>query len=156
MKPLQQKQPNLRTTAQNKRIHFLLSFLNIEDMKPNLALEYSNGRTSRTSELTFIEAQNMIRGLERVMNGERDVKPAYSSELDRKRKGVIKAIFKWYENQSRQVSMEYVKATACRAAGVDNFNKISASSLTRIYAEFCRKQRVQETMKSLHVDVGSN
>jgi hypothetical protein len=125
-------------------------------MKPNLALEYSNGRTSRTSELTFIEAQNMIRGLERVMNGERDVKPVYSSELDRKRKGVIKAIFKWYENQSRQVSMAYVKATACRAAGVDNFNKISVSSLTRIYAEFCRKQRVQETMESLHVDVGSN
>lgn len=155
MKPLQ-KQPNLRTSAQNKRIHFLLSFLNIEDMKPNLALEYSNERTSRTSELTFIEAQNMIRGLERVMNGERDVKPAYSSELDRKRKGVIKAIFKWYENQSRQVSMEYVKATACRAAGVDNFNKISSSSLTRIYAEFCRKQRVQETMESLHVDVSAN
>ena len=32
------KQQNLRTSAQNKRIHFLLSFLNIEDMKPNLAL----------------------------------------------------------------------------------------------------------------------
>ena len=42
--------------------------------------------------------------------------------------------------------MEYVKAVACRAAGKDRFNDISLGELTRIYAEFCRKQETVGAM----------
>ena len=61
-------------------------------------------------------------------------------ELDRKRKGVIRAIFRWLELRGVNASMEYVKAIACRAAKRDRFNDISLGELTRVYAEFCRKQ----------------
>jgi len=68
-------------------------------------------------------------------------------ELDRKRKGLIKAIYSWFELQGKVPTMNYVKGVACRAAGVNSFNNISPSALTRLYAEFCRKQKAVEAMK---------
>lgn len=137
------KTQNLRTNSQNRRLFGLFSSLGIDDdMRGELVYNYTNGRTTHSSELSYIEAQGLIRNLENQQKEQmRDL------SLDTKRKGVIKAIFKWYENQGKQVSMDYVKATACRAAGgVEKFNNISAGALSRIYAEFCRKQQVQETM----------
>lgn len=52
-----------RTKTQNKQIHALLSKLGLKDQKDALALDFSEGRTDRTSELTFLEAQQMILSL---------------------------------------------------------------------------------------------
>jgi tRNA U34 5-carboxymethylaminomethyl modifying GTPase MnmE/TrmE len=155
---------NPRTASQNKRLYFLLNHLNIgADIKADLALQYSNNRTGKTSELQYIECQSLINNLEKLMQKQGTPKSERAStmlgdrdDLDKKRKGVIKAIFRWYELQNKEVSMEYVKATACRAAGVESFNKISPEALTRIYAEFCRKQRTQEVMNENYFVINKN
>jgi len=143
---------NPRTTAQNRRLYWLFKQLvnGNKDAIAKIVYEHTNHRTDRTSKLQFIEAMELIRSLESLLKQPRESKSARidrmvddapeRAELDRKRKGLIKAIFRWYELRGREVTMKYVKATACRAAGVDNFNDISVSALTRLYAEFCRKQ----------------
>jgi hypothetical protein len=50
----------LRTNSQNRRLYALLTKLNLLDMKANLALQYSNGRTSETSQLTITECKELI------------------------------------------------------------------------------------------------
>ncbi|HPX59607.1 MAG TPA: hypothetical protein PLL02_04160 [Bacteroidales bacterium] len=133
----------MRTIAQNRKLYWLFSRLNLnEDAIDALVLETTHGRTSHTSELSFIEAMELIRYLDNIRRSGVQ-KQRESLTLDRKRKGLIKAIFRWYELQGKQVDMEYVKATACRAAGVDFFNQISEAALTRLYHEFCRKQVAQ-------------
>jgi hypothetical protein len=155
MKKTQTNNISLRSIGQNRRMYFLFNHLGIkDDIKQDLALEYSNNRTDKTSELYYIEAQELINSLEKLLRKER--KQQFGNNMDKKRKGVIKAIFAWYEAQGRKVSMEYVKATACRAANEEHFNKISGAALTRIYAEFCRKQSAQKTMKELCIDVSKN
>jgi hypothetical protein len=155
VKKTQTNNISLRSIGQNRRMYFLFNHLGIkDDIKQDLALEYSNNRTDKTSELYYIEAQELINSLEKLLRKER--KQQFGNNMDKKRKGVIKAIFAWYEAQGRKVSMEYVKATACRAANEEHFNKISGAALTRIYAEFCRKQSAQKTMKELCIDVSKN
>lgn len=155
MKKTQTNNISLRSIGQNRRMYFLFNHLGIkDDIKQDLALEYSNNRTDKTSELYYIEAQELINSLEKLLRKER--KQQFGNNMDKKRKGVIKAIFAWYEAQGRKVSMEYVKATACRAANEEHFNKISGAALTRIYAEFCRKQSAQKTVKELCIDVSKN
>lgn len=155
MKKTQTNNISLRSIGQNRRMYFLFNHLGIkDDIKQDLALEYSNNRTDKTSELYYIEAQELINSLEKLLRKER--KQQFGNNMDKKRKGVIKAIFAWYEAQGRKVSMEYVKATACRAANEEHFNKISGAALTRIYAEFFRKQSAQKTMKELCIDVSKN
>ena len=155
MKKTQTNNISLRSIGQNRRMYFLFNHLGIkDDIKQDLALEYSNNRTDKTSELYYIEAQELINSLEKLLRKER--KQQFGNNMDKKRKGVIKAIFAWYEAQGRKVSMVYVKATACRAANEEHFNKISGAALTRIYAEFCRKQSAQKTMKELCIDVSTN
>jgi hypothetical protein len=42
--------------------------------------------------------------------------------------------------------MDYVKGTICKAGGVKNINELTEGDLTRLYAEFCRKQKAQEVI----------
>lgn len=130
-----------RTQAQNRRLFWLLGQVGLTDKAAiaELVMEWTNGRTSHTSELTYNECQNIIRNLDDALNRSKD--PKDSGKLDQRRKAVIKAIFTYFELRGKTVSMEYVKAVACRAAGnAVSFNAISEGQLLRIYAEFCRKQ----------------
>ena len=145
---------NLRTPAQNRKLYWLFGQLNIRDAEMISGIVYNatNGRTTHTRELRFLEAKELIENLSRTDKGskaeriERSANEALKNELDLKRKGVIRAIFRWFDLQGRQVTIDYVKAVACRAAGADTFNSISIEALQRIYHEFCRKQKAQETM----------
>lgn len=160
------KVANLRTSEQNRRLHWLLNQLNIGvELKADYAYQYSKGRTNKTSELKFIECQQLIGDLENLLKKPRQGKSKHievfgdkqaKEHLDKLRKGVLKAIFRWYELQNREVTMNYVKATACRAAGVEQFNNISPSGLTRVYAEFCKKQNVIETKDDMHINTNLN
>jgi hypothetical protein len=78
------------------------------------------------------------------------------AELDRKRKGVLRAIFRWGELQGLQYTMDYVKGIACRAAGVNIFNEISPAALTRIYHEFCKKQKIAGDKSELYHQFSMN
>ena len=119
-----------------------------EDMRHDFISDYTDGRTDSMKELGYIEAQSMIRYLQELNRMPQTRK--YKSESDRLRKGVIKAIGKYFEKCGRtDISLDYIKSTAIRAAGMvptgmisHDFNRISDATLTRIYNEFCRKQSV--------------
>jgi hypothetical protein len=146
--------PNPRTKEQNRRLWWIAGQLGISrEAMADIVLEFTNGRTCHTSELGFLECRELMVFLKGTLNGSStrkgqsdhiDQKPDNDPEkvkLDRKRKGVIKAIFRWLELRGvHDVSVEYVKGIACRAAKADSFNRISPEALSRIYAEFCHKQ----------------
>ena len=158
---------NKRTLSQNAKIHALFDYLNVkQEDRYFLVYNITGHRTIHTSELSYTEAQELIRSLQnltyegvRLTNSERVESSSNEKiiyDLDRKRKGLIRAIFAWFDLQGKVVDMDYVKGVACRAAGVDDFNKISEGSLTRLYAEFCRKQRAREVMKNDDWDLCQN
>lgn len=150
---------NPRTADQNRKLWWLAGQLGIDkEAMADVVWDFTEGRTHHTSELSFLEARDLINYLNRTLSpvNHRDSTSAKTDmlvpghpervQLDRKRKGVIKAIFRWLELLGQHPTMEYVKAVACRAAGKDRFNDISLGELTRIYAEFCRKQETVGAM----------
>lgn len=159
---------NLRTLSQNKRLHALFTKLNITDKLQISEIVYgaSNKRTIHSSELTFIECRDLITSLEEIFKRKRESQSAKIDtmrpeapekiSLDKKRKGLLKSIFRWFELQGKVVTIDYVKGVACRAAKVDNFNDITSSQLTTLYAEFCRKQRAIEVMRPEDFDLSLN
>ena len=126
-----------------------------EDMRHDFISDYTDGRTDSMKELGYIEAQSMIRYLQELNRMPQTRK--YKSESDRLRKGVIKAIGKYFEKCGRtDISLDYIKSTAIRAAGMvptgmisHDFNRISDATLTRIYNEFCRKQSVAKVKNKI-------
>lgn len=150
--------PNLRTTEQNRRLWWLAGQLGLDkEAMADVVLEFTEGRTCHTSELTFLECRELTEFLQGTLIGHdrRDSRAERTDQkrdgdpdrvkLDRQRKGVIRAIYRWLELRGvTNASMDYVKAIACRAAKADSFNRISPDALTRVYAEFCRKQEVVE------------
>lgn len=160
---------NPRTNAQNRRLLWLAGQLGIDrETMAEMVLEFTEGRTSHTSELSFLECLDLTKFLQGTLKKHNprkcesahiDNKPEGDPErvkLDRKRKGVIKAIFRWFELRGQQPTMEYVKGVACRAAGKTSFNEISPAELSRIYAEFCKKQRTVEAMVQEDFSVSLN
>ena len=143
--------PNLRTTEQNRRLWWLAGQLGLDkEAMADVVLEFTEGRTCHTSELSYLECRTLIGHDRRDSRAERTDQKRDGDpdrvKLDRQRKGVIKAIFRWFELRGKQPTMEYVKGVACRDAGKDRFNDISIGELTRIYAEFCKKQRTVTAM----------
>lgn len=140
---------NPKTVEQVRHLFFLFNKLNItNENRADLVYSYTNGRKESVKDLDFIEAQTMIRrltDLTRKGTHYREDKP----DMDKKRKGVIKAIFRYLELKQHPANMDYVKAIACRAAGCDYFNEISEDALTRIYNEFCRKQHTVTERNSI-------
>jgi len=143
--------PNLRTADQNRKLWWLAGQLGIDkEAMGDIVLEFTGGRTCHTSELSFLECREITEFMQSTLvpggkrrNTERETE---RDILDRKRKGVIRAIFRWLELRGVKASMEYVKAIACRAAKRDRFNELSLGDLTRVYAEFCRKQETVGAM----------
>ncbi len=146
--------PNLRTTEQNRRLWWLAGQLGLDkEAMADVVLEFTSGRTPHTSELTFLECRELTEFLQGTLIGHdrRDSRAERTDQkrdgdpdrvkLDRQRKGVIRAIYRWLELRGvTNASMDYVKAIACRAAKADSFNRISPDALSRVYAEFCHKQ----------------
>jgi hypothetical protein len=149
---------NPRTAGQNRHLYWMFGQLNIksQDAIADIVWHFTEGRTSKTSELQFIECRELIKYLSSGLKEKRrrptkaeriDAMPNDAPDratLDRKRKGVLRAIFRWGELQGYRYTMEYVKGIACKAAGKDRFNDISPAELTRIYYEFCGKQKALE------------
>lgn len=159
---------NLRTVEQNRILYGLFSKLNITDKLEISEIVYkaSNKRTIHSSQLTYIECRDLIKSLEDLFKKKRESQSAKVDTmrpdapekltLDKKRKGLLKSIFRWFELQGKVVTIEYVKGVACKAAKVDTFNDISSSQLSTLYAEFCRKQRAREVMQSDDWDLCQN
>ena len=136
--------------GQRRSLFYIFKSMKFNDeMRHDFVSDYTNGRTDSMKELGYIEAQEMIRYLKELNSMPQTRK--YKSELDRYRKGVIKAISRYFESRGKtDVGMDYIKSTAIRAAGIvptgmisHDFNRIPEATLTRIYNEFCRKQAIQ-------------
>lgn len=161
--------PNLRTTEQNRRLWWLVGQLGLDkEAMADVVLEFTEGRTCHTSELTFLECRELTEFLQGTLIGHdrRDSRAGRTDQkrdgdpdrvkLDRQRKGVIRAIYRWLELRGvTNASMDYVKAIACRAAKADSFNRISPDALTRVYAEFCHKQESQSAMRNVELGMAS-
>ena len=149
--PTKRQADDKRTLNQNRRLYWLLNELGLKDSVADLVSDETNGRTTHTSELTFIECMNLIRRLEQYTRKAQE-KPASrstSDRMDKKRKGVIKAICAYGELCGLTYTVDYAKSIAKRAAGRDSFNEITEGELTRIYNEFCRKQTAAKAKASL-------
>lgn len=160
--------PNLRTIEQNRKLWWLAGQLGLDkEAMADIVYDFTEGRTNHTSELSFLEARELIDYLNRTLSPKncRESSSARTDKcatdhpdrvkLDRKRKGVIKAIFRWFELRGQHPTMEYVKSVACRAAKKERFNDISLCELTRVYAEFCHKQESLSAMQNVELGIAS-
>ena len=159
--------PNLRTADQNRKLWWLAGQLGLDkEAMADVVLEFTEGRTCHTSELTFPECRELTEFLQGTLIGHdrRDSRAECTDQkrdgdpdrvkLDRQRKGVIRAIYRWLELRGvTNASMDYVKGIACRAAKADSFNRISPEALSRVYAEFCRKQEAQSEMRNVELGI---
>lgn len=94
------------------------------------------GRTSHISECTDEERSLIVDNLLELVN---DI-ISKDDDMDRKRKGLLAAIFGWLKCQGKSGNMEYVKGIACQAAKVEDFNKINKRDLVRLYNHFTNEQ----------------
>ncbi|PIF44899.1 hypothetical protein CLU96_1896 [Chryseobacterium sp. 52] len=114
-----------------KKLMTLLSKEGLLDQRADVINLYTGGRTSSAKELTPFEIQALCDTI--TENSQHT--------LDKKRKRVLASIFGLYKKMNKKVSIEYVKGHACRAAKVDDFNKIPASRLDSIYNAFLKAQK---------------
>ncbi|GAA4156744.1 hypothetical protein GCM10022217_16060 [Chryseobacterium ginsenosidimutans] len=122
-----------------KKLMTLLSKEGLLEQRADVINLYTGGRTSSAKELTPFEIQALCDTI--TENSQ--------NTLDKKRKRVLASIFGVYKKMNKQVSIEYVKAHACRAAKVDDFNKIPPSRLDSIYNAFLKAQKDLEYSKRL-------
>jgi hypothetical protein len=138
---------NPMTGEQRRYIYFLLNRLNLtKEVGDEMCFEWTEGRALKISDLQFIDAMHIIKYLNGLMQNARTPDGRDSAKMDKKRKGLIKAVFRWYELQGKAPSMDYVKGTICKAGGVSNINDLTYVDLQRLYAEFCRKQKAMQTI----------
>lgn len=98
--------------------------------------------------------RKMIEDMRRLTVSDDDTQRA-----DRLRKRVIAAIAGYFDKMGlyagveRRERLQKIMGTACRAAGVDDFNKMTEAQMKRVYSEFVRKQKtavkVEEVCESV-------
>lgn len=63
------------------------------------------------------------------------------AEADKWRKRLIAAIGGWLKAMNKEGGINAIKSIACRAAGVNNFNRITPERLRSLYYAFQKKQK---------------
>lgn len=126
--------------------------------KEEIVFQYS-GRTS-LSELyeraPRLYAQ-MIADMKKLTKSE-----AREDYMDRLRKRVIASVAGYFEKAglyagvSRRERIQKIIATACRAAGVDDFNDMTEAQMQRVYNEFLRKQKTAEEAENACTEAASD
>lgn len=123
--------------------------------KEEIVRQYSGGESlTELYERAPKEYKKMIEDMRRLTVGENDAQQA-----DRLRKRVIAAIAGYFDKAGLYVGVERrerlqkIMGTACRAAGVDDFNAMTEAQMKRVYSEFVRKQKtavkVEEVCESV-------
>lgn len=114
-----------------KKLMTLMSKAGVADHRAEVIEKFTQGRTTSARQLTRIELESLCQFFETNNN----------ESLDKKRKRVIAALFGMFKKMNKNVSMEYVKAIACRAARYEAFNDIPASRLDSLYNAFLNAQK---------------
>ncbi|MBL7879450.1 MAG: hypothetical protein JNN23_06265 [Chryseobacterium gambrini] len=114
-----------------KKLMTLMSKAGVADHRAEVIEKFTQGRTSSARQLTGLELESLCQFFETNNN----------ESLDKKRKRVIAALFGLFNKMNKTVSMEYVKAIACRASKYESFNDIPASRLDSLYNAFLNAQK---------------
>lgn len=105
-----------------------------DDLRSELAFQFSTCRTTHISELKSNEASELISKLKQTQS-------ATNQTLDVWRKRLMGAIGGYLDAHHYTNNAETIKAIACRAAQVDDFNKIPADRLRSLYNAFKNRER---------------
>jgi hypothetical protein len=127
-----------------KKFHTLLSKGRIgNDQKLDMLSAYG---VESTRDLTVYELTELCIKLDKAIN------PA-PSELDTLRKRLIASIFQYRKSMgAASTSIDEVKAIACRAAEVTNFNRISEQRLRSLYNAFNKMSRDLSNVREMTTD----
>lgn len=117
-----------------KQIMTTLSRTGLKNDKEKIVSHITQGRTTSLREMTPSENKSLQNFLELKAKEQQN-------DLDKKRKRVIAAIFGMLKKMNRQSNVPMVLAIACRAAKVDNFNKIPSKRLDSLYNSFLKAQK---------------
>ena len=129
------------TDNQRKMIMAMCTKQGIDDeLRADLAFQFSTGRTTHTSELSSTEATELIQRLKANQT-------ATDTTADVWRKRLMAAIAAYLKAKNYEPTPDRIKATACRAAGMPNaqcFNHIPTDRLRSLYNAFCNRNRDME------------
>ncbi len=107
-----------------------------EETKRDLVRQFTNGRTDSLQAMQTWEYQAMLASMNGFINASQ-VNPA---SLDKPRKRLIACIGGYLKASGSECNINIIKATACRAAGVRDFNDIPADRLNSLYNAFKNRQ----------------
>lgn len=114
-----------------KKLMTLMSKEGVTNQRAEIISAFTKGRTDSAKLLNPAEIDVLCDFYERN-----------SKELlNKKRKRVIAAIFGMFKKMNKTVTMDYVKAIACRAARYERFNDIPSTRLDSLYNAFLNAQK---------------
>jgi len=115
-----------------KQLMTILSMQKVtDDERAQLICGWTKGRTTSARELTQFEMDDIVAKL----------LAAESQNENEWRKRLMASIYGFLRLMNKKASPELVKGIACRAAKVDNFNKIPKQRLITLYATFTHMQK---------------
>ena len=115
-----------------KKFHVLLAKSHIDtDGKKEILAAY---KVDSTTLLTCAQLIEICDKLNSLLNKS-------SAELDRERKRVMAAIGGYLRVAGHENNIDIIKAIACRATGIQNFNRIPLERLRNLYAAFTKKAK---------------
>lgn len=115
-----------------KKFHVLLSQAGIDSEAKEAILYSYNVESSK--DLTAYELIEICDKLDKNAN------PA-AAELDKWRKRVIASVGGYLSAMHQESNINIIKCIACRAAGVDNFNRIPSERLKSLYNAFKNREK---------------
>ena len=138
------------TENQRKMIMAMCAKQGIDDeLRAELAHQFSTGRTTHVGSLTVAEAAEMIGKLKANQSSS-------DTTMDVWRKRLMAAVGAYLKSKNYEPTPDRIKATACRAAGMPNaqcFNHIPADRLRSLYNAFCQRNRDMKEVKQMDADL---
>jgi len=138
------------TENQRKMIMAMCAKQGIDDeLRAELAYQFSTGRTTHVGSLTVAEAAEMIGKLKANQS-------STDTTMDVWRKRLMAAVGAYLRAFNYTENPAAIKAIACRAAGMPNadcFNHIPADRLRSLYNAFCQRNRDMEEVKQMDADL---
>lgn len=115
-----------------KQLMTILSMQKVSDEdRAQLVCSWTKGRTTSARELRPAELQEIVNQLQNIEKTSPDIW----------RKRVMAAIYGFLGKMNKEANPELVKGIACRAAKINDFNKIPVQRLISLYTAFTNMQK---------------
>jgi hypothetical protein len=124
----------------------------VEGLKETIVGQYTDNRTTSVQEMKNIEFAMMLAAMEQTVADSAPQK----IKLDKARKRVIAVIGAWLRSRGMTEGIARIKGIACRAAKVDDFNKIPLNKLRALYEEWRNKKAVSVETDTIILNIEDN